>query len=105
DDQLDRRLDGENRFVKFFDRPDAEAAGQLQDDRAIAAQALRLLRCSARFLLRENWMDGNAGDADLLDRNAPVREVSTAFFRRGGSSGGAACPSGRRAGRACAALC
>src|SRR6185437_8198883 len=83
-DDFERGFDGKNAAIQVFDRSDAKAAGQLQNDGTIAGQIMVLAAGFAVFLFTEDGMDWDSGDADVLFGNTPVVKVRSAFGGRGG---------------------
>lgn len=76
DDDFQRRFDGENGLEEAFDGTDAETAGELEEDGAVADEALAAEAFAAVFRLAENGMDRDAGDGNVRGGNAPVSEIA-----------------------------
>src|SRR5437763_13341888 len=83
DNDLQRHFDFEDAAIKLLDRPDAEAAGQLQEDRPIALQTLGSHRGFAVLGFAENGMNWNPSNGHMLGQHAPMFQIGGAFFGRG----------------------
>src|SRR5947199_10742867 len=80
-DDFQRQLHIEDGAEKFFNRPAAEAAGQLQDDGPIAFESLPGQAFRPVLWLAEYRMDGNAGWENVRGRHAPGIQVERPFLR------------------------